>query len=63
MLKIIQLICVLIAASILGQWYLAEYRKARTKALPWYRAYFSLPGILIVLLILLLPIIARFIQQ
>jgi hypothetical protein len=61
MLKILQFICVLVAASILGQWYLAEYRKARMKALPWYRACFSLPGILIILLILLLPIIARFI--
>ena len=61
MLKILQFICVLVAASILGQWYLAEYRKARIKALPWYRTYFSLPGILIVVLILLLPIIARFI--
>jgi uncharacterized protein HemY len=61
MLKILQFICVLLAAAILGQWYLAEYRKARMAGLPWYRAYFSLPGILIVLLILLLPILARFI--
>jgi hypothetical protein len=51
---------VLLAAGILGQWYLTEYRKARMAGLPWYRAYFSLPGILIVLLILLLPILARF---
>lgn len=61
MLKILQFICVLLAAAILGQWYLAEYRKARMAGLPWYRTYFSLPGILIVLLILLLPILARFI--
>jgi hypothetical protein len=61
MLKILQFICILVAAGILGQWYLAEFRKARMQALPWYRACFSLPGILIVLLILFLPIIARFI--
>jgi hypothetical protein len=61
MLKILQIICILVAASILGQWYLAEFRKARMQALPWYRACFSLPGILIFLLVLLLPVIARFI--
>lgn len=61
MLKILQFICVLLAAGILGQWYLVEYRKARMAGLPWYRAYFSLPGVLIVLLILLLPILARYI--
>ena len=59
-LKILQFISVLVAAGILGNWYLAEYRKARTQGLPLYRAYFSLPGILIILLILFLPVIARF---
>lgn len=61
--KIIQIIAVLIAASILGNWYLAEYRKARAANLPPYRAYFSLPGIIIILLVLLLPILVRFIQS
>ncbi|MEJ2246738.1 MAG: hypothetical protein P8Y80_11780 [Acidobacteriota bacterium] len=62
-LKIIQLIAVLLAACILGNWYLAEYKKARAANLPSYRAYFSLPGICILLLILLLPLIARLIQS
>jgi len=61
--KIIQFIAVLGAASILGHWYLAEYKKARLSNLPLYRAYFTLPGILIILLILLLPILSRFIQN
>lgn len=60
-LKILQFISVLIAAGILGNWYLAEYRKARMSGLPLYRAYFTLPGILIILLILFLPLIARYI--
>jgi hypothetical protein len=63
LLKIIQLIAVLLAASILGNWYIAEYRKARAAHLPSYRAYFSIPGICIILLILLLPILARLIQK
>ena len=61
--KIIRLIAVLLAASILGNWYLAEYKKARAAHLPSYRAYFSLPGICILLLILLLPFLVRMIQR
>jgi hypothetical protein len=53
----------MLAACTLGNWYLAEYKKARAAHLPAYRAYFSLPGILIVLLIFLLPILARLIQK
>lgn len=63
LIKSIQLIAVLVAAVVLGNWYLAEYRKARAANLPSYRAYFSLPGVLIVLLIVLLPILARYIQR
>jgi hypothetical protein len=61
--KIIQAIAVLGAASILGNWYLAEYKKARAANLPLYRAYFSLPGALIILLVLLLPLLVRIIQK
>ncbi len=61
MIKNLQYLSVLIAAIILGNWYLSEYKKARITGLPWYRAYFSLPGILIILFILILPVIVRFI--
>jgi uncharacterized membrane protein YhdT len=63
MLKIIQLLAVVLAACILGNWYLSEYKKARSAGLPSYRAYFSLPGILIILLIFLLPILVRLIHK
>jgi hypothetical protein len=61
--KILQLIAVLGAASILGNWYMAEYKKARSANLPLSRAYFSLPGILIILFVLLLPLLVHFIQK
>ena len=63
LIKLIQAIAVLLAAAILGNWYLAEYRKARAANLSSFRAYFSLPGILIVLMIILLPVLARYIQK
>lgn len=61
LLKIVQFICILAAASILGNWYLSEYRKAKIAGLPPYRAYFTLPGLLIVFLIFALPFIVRYI--
>jgi ABC-type sulfate transport system permease subunit len=59
LLKVIQFIAVLAAAAVLGNWYLAEYKKAKITGQPWYRAYFSLPGIIIAGFIILLPFIAR----
>lgn len=56
---IIQCICVLGAAMLLGNWYLTEHRKAKAAGKSWYAVYFSLPGILIIGLIFLLPLIIR----
>jgi hypothetical protein len=54
---IIQAVCVLIAASIVGNWFLAELRKSKTCGKPWYAVYLTPPGILIVVVILLVPVI------
>jgi H+/Cl- antiporter ClcA len=45
--EIIKLVAVLAAATLLGNWFLAELRKARRQNLPWYTAYLSPPGLLI----------------
>ena len=47
---------VLVAAILLGNWFLAEVRKASRLRQPWYKPYLSLPGLLI-LLALCLPLI------
>lgn len=57
--QVFKLIAVLVAAGLLGNWYMAEYRRVRGTNLPWYRAYLTLPGIVIIIVILLLPVIAR----
>ena len=58
-IKALQMISVLAAACLLGNWYLSEYRRLRASNLPWYRAYLTLPGIIIIVVIFLLPLIAR----
>jgi hypothetical protein len=56
-LPIIQLVCALTAAVILGNWFLTEVRKSKILGRPWYAAYLSTPGIVILLLVVLLPLI------
>ena len=53
---LIKMIAVLVATILIGNWFLAEVRKARLERKPWYRPYLSTPGILI-MLALLLPIL------
>ena len=50
---------VLVAAMILGNWFLTELRRARRTGKPWYAVYCTLPGILIVIIVILLPILLR----
>jgi hypothetical protein len=52
-------ICAILAASaMLGNWFLTEVKASKLKGEPWYSPYFSLPGILIICIIILLPILA-----
>jgi len=50
---ILKLVVVLAASISIGNWYLAEMRKAKNSGQPWYAAYLSIPGILIILIILI----------
>jgi len=47
---------VLIAAIMVGNWFLAEVKKSGRKLHPWYKPYLSVPG-LIILVALSLPLI------
>lgn len=47
---------VLVAAIVIGNWFLAEVKKAKIYQKPWYKPYLSIPG-LIILAALSLPII------
>ena len=53
---ILKIIPILIAAILLGNWFLAELKRANATDKPWYTAYISIPGLLILLAILVIPI-------
>jgi hypothetical protein len=56
MIEFVKMISVLVGAIVLGNWFLAEFRKTRLKKLPWHAAYLTTPGLL-VLAALTLPLI------
>jgi hypothetical protein len=49
---IIKMVAILAAATLLGNWFLSELKRARAKGAPWYQPYLTPPGILIILIIL-----------
>jgi hypothetical protein len=53
---IVKFVAVLVAAVIIGNWFLAEVRRAKLNQEPWYKPYLSVPG-LIILAALSLPLI------
>ena len=59
---LVKFVAVLVAALIIGNWYLAEVRKAKLKQQPWYKPYLSLPG-LIILAVVSLPLILLLISR
>ena len=62
LIKILKYVAVLIAAMIIGNWFLSEVRKAKMNNEPWYKPYISIPG-LIILAALSLPLIILLIDD
>jgi hypothetical protein len=62
LLSLIKYVAVLVAALIIGNWFLTEVRKAKTINAPWYKPYLSVPG-LIILAALSLPLIFLLIDK
>ena len=58
-MTIIKAIPILLAAFLLGNWFLKEARKAKAARKPWYAPYLTVPGILI-LIVFMIPIFLRF---
>jgi hypothetical protein len=57
LIMLVKYIAVLVAAMIIGNWFLIEVKKAKFNEQPWYKPYISLPGLIILLAILGLPLV------
>ena len=58
-MTILKAIPILLAAFLLGSWFLSEVKKAKIAAKPWYAPYLTVPGVLI-LIALTIPVFLRF---
>jgi hypothetical protein len=47
---------VLVAAMIIGNWFLTEVKKSKFNKQPWYKPYISVPGLIILMAVLGLPL-------
>lgn len=57
MIDILRVIAVLLAAAVIGNWFMSELRKTKAQGKPIYKAYLTTPGILIICIVLGLPIL------
>ncbi|MCW7753182.1 hypothetical protein OOT00_04185 [Desulfobotulus sp. H1] len=51
-LEIIKMGAALGSAMLLGHWFLAEVKRVKTAGEPFYRAYMTTPGVLVILAVL-----------
>jgi hypothetical protein len=58
-MNMIKAIPILLAAFLLGNWFLSEVRKAKAAGKPWYAPYLTIPGILI-LITFMIPVYLNF---
>jgi hypothetical protein len=60
---VIKLIAVFAAATYLGRWFQAEIKKSALRREPWHKPYLSLPGIIILASMFLLPLLLWIIKS
>ena len=61
-ISMLKMVAVLLAASLLGNWFLSELKKARDLQKPWYAPYLTLPGLLIIVA-LFIPVVVWVLQR
>jgi len=49
MIQLLSFISVLVAAILIGTWFLDEIKQAKINNHPWYKPYLSTPGIIIIM--------------
>ncbi len=62
-IEILKLVPILIAALLLGNWFMAELKSARLQGKPRWAPYLSAPGLLIIAAVVVLPIVMWFLKR
>ncbi len=59
-LNVIKFISIIIASIIIGRWFLKELKFAQKEQKPWYAPYISIPGIIIIIIAILIPVFMKY---
>jgi hypothetical protein len=57
LVNLLRLVAILLAAASVGNWFLAEFKKAKALGKPWYSAYLTIPGLLVIAAVIGLPLL------
>jgi len=57
MVVILKAVAVLVAAILVGNWYLTEDKKKQANREPWYELYLSPPGLIVIAAVLIIPVV------
>ena len=52
---LVKMIACLAGGIALGNWFLNRVRQGKRRGEPWYKAYMSAPGLVVILALILLP--------
>jgi len=62
MIQFLSFISVLVAAILIGTWFLDEIKQAKINNHPWYKPYLTFPGIVIIIAVLC-PVVLRILNM
>ena len=57
MIMLLKMVACLAGAIALGNWFLTRARRGHARGEPWYRAYLSAPGLIILAVLFGLPLL------
>jgi len=60
---VIKLVAVFMAATMLGRWFQDEIKKSTIRKEPWHKPCLSLPGLIILAVMFLLPVLIWIIKS
>lgn len=60
---VIKLVAVFTAATMLGRWFQDEIKMSTIRKEPWHKPYLSLPGLIMLAVIFLLPVLIWIIKS
>ncbi len=56
LIVLMKMVAVVLAGIAVGNWFLTKVKEGRARSDPWYKAYLTVPGLIILVAVLGLPV-------